>query len=215
MTEDQSSNWQHTGSDPYTKVPVTNTVLDPQEETQASSSTVVQTQSHVLGVQESAPMDCDVSPHNTGVEQPRPIPRGHMEAHNSGGDLANPSAGPTAQGAFREMSGDEWNGALYLNGICAHARAHADETIRNPYAHSFVKCLSALHSRRKLSAWPNHLQLEPVFDTQINHLDIQAWMHETKAPVVQLSCRDGTDKRQFCQLVKILRSGRGVSCQSG
>lgn len=169
-------------------------------------------------VQESTPMDCEVtevSPHGSGVEQQRPIPRGYMEAHNSGEDPANPSAGPTGRGVSREMSGDEWNGTLYLNGVCAHARAHADETVRNPYAHSFVKCQSALHSRRKLSAWPNHLQLEPVFDTQVNNFDIQKWMHETRAPVVRLSCRDGTDKRQFCQLVGILRSGHGVSRQSG
>ena len=65
-----------------------------------------------------------------------------------------------------------------------------------------------------LSAWPKHLQLEPVFDSQINILDIQAWLRETKAPVVRLSGIDNMDKHHFSQLVETLRSGRGVSLQS-
>ena len=213
MIEDQSSltpSWQHTGSDVYTQVPATHPVLNQYKDPQASSPAVVQTQPHVLGPQEPAPMDCEVSLHSSGVEQQQPI---HMEPIKSGGDLANSSAGPTAQGAFRdsEMSGDEWTGTLYLNGVCALVRAQPNETVRNPYAHSFVKRVSVLHPRRKLSAWPNHLQLEPVFDSQIDSLDIQAWMDQTKAPSVRLSCRDETDKRQFRQLVGILRSGSGVS----
>jgi hypothetical protein len=62
-----------------------------------------------------------------------------------------------------------------------------------------------------LSAWPKHMQLEPVFDSQMNILDFQAWAHKTKASVVGLSGIDNMDKHHFGQLVEMLRSGRGVS----
>jgi hypothetical protein len=110
-----------------------------------------------------------------------------------------------------EKCGYVWTGSLYLNGICAYARAQETEAVRDPYAHSFVKRLSILHPRRILSAWPKHFQLEPVFDSQINILDIQAWAHKTKASVVRLSGIDNMDKHHFGQLVEMLRSGRGVS----
>ncbi|KAF8462792.1 hypothetical protein DFH94DRAFT_787675 [Russula ochroleuca] len=196
MMEDQrlgAPDWQYTESDVHSEVPGMDSVLNPCEVPQASSPAAAQTQPHVAGAQESAPMDYEVSPHGSGVEQQQPIPRDHTKVLNSGGDLANISAGPAALEAVCEMSGDEWTGTLYLNGVCAQARARATEAVRNP----------------KLSAWPSHLQLEPVFDSQINILDIRAWMDETKAPVVRLSCRDVTDKRQFCRLVGTLRSDGG------
>jgi hypothetical protein len=61
-----------------------------------------------------------------------------------------------------------------------------------------------------ISAWPKHLQLEPVFDSQVNNLNIQGWMHDTKAPVVRLSGIDEKDEH-FGQLIETLRRGRGVS----
>ncbi len=62
-----------------------------------------------------------------------------------------------------------------------------------------------------LSAWPKDLQLEIVADTEIFTLDIQAWIRETKAPVVRVGYTDGTDKCYFDKLVETLRNARGVS----
>ena len=157
-------------------------------------------------------MDREMSPQGSGVEQQPPC--NHAEAKIFGGDLANPSAGPTAQGVSHEKCGYVWTGSLYLNGICAYARAQATETVRDPYAHFFLKRISALHPGRMLSTWGKHLQLEPVFDSQINILDIQLWAHETKAPIVRLSGMDNMDRHHFSQLVGTLRSGRGVSLPS-
>jgi hypothetical protein len=94
-------------------------------------------------------MDYEVSPHGSGVEQQQPIPRDHTKVLNSGGDLANISAGPAALEAVCEMSGDEWTGTLYLNGVCAQARARATEAVRNPYAHSFRETFISLTSTQK------------------------------------------------------------------
>ena len=159
-------------------------------------------------------MGWEMSPQGSGVEQQPPIPCNHADVKFFDGDLENPIAGPTAQGVSHEKCGYVWTGSLYLNGICAYALAQETEAVRDPYAHSFVKCLSILHPRRILSAWPKHLQLEPVFDSQMNILDFQAWAHKTKASVVGLSGIDNMDKHHFGQLVEMLRSGRGVSLPS-
>jgi hypothetical protein len=136
----------------------------------------------------------------------QPIPHEHMEL-NACGDLANASVGPRE--AFGKMS-DEWSGTIYLNGACVPVCAKATEAAHNPYAHTSAKLLLVghLHPSRKLSAWPKDLQLDIVNDPDISTLDIQAWMLETKAPVVILRCIDGTDDRQFDQLVGEL----GHSC---
>jgi hypothetical protein len=55
------------------------------------------------------------------------------------------------------------------------------------------------------------LQLDLVSGPDISTLDIQAWIYETKAPVVLLRCIDGTDDWQFDQLVGDLRDSRSVS----
>jgi hypothetical protein len=203
-------NLQHTGSDVCTQAPATDPVPNPYEVSQAPSRAAVQTQPHVASAQGSTPMDAKESPQGSGVEQQPPIPRDHTGVLNSAGDFANPSAGSTAQGVSREKCGDEWTGILYLNGVCAHARAQASETVHDPYGQSFVKRLRVLHPRRMISAWPKHLQLEPVFDSQVNNLNIQGWMHDTKAPVVRLSGIDEKDEH-FGQLIETLRRGRGVS----
>ena len=67
------------------------------------------------------------------------------------------------------------------------------------------------HPHRKLSAWPKYLQLELVADSEISTLDIQAWIHQTKAPVVRLENTNSTDKCYFDNLVETLRNARGVS----
>ncbi len=67
------------------------------------------------------------------------------------------------------------------------------------------------HSRRKLWAWPKDLQLELIADSEISTLDIQAWIRQTKAPLVRLGHTDGTDKRYFDKLIKAIRNARGVS----
>jgi hypothetical protein len=145
-------------------------------------------------------------------EQQQPIPHEHMEVLSAGGDLANASVDPPALGAFGKMS-DEWTGTLYLNGACVPVCAKANEAARDPYAHPSMKLLSVGHLDpcRKLSAWPKDLQLDIVNDPDISTLDIQTWMLETKAPVVMLRCIDGSDDRQFDQLVGELRHSRSVS----
>ena len=62
-----------------------------------------------------------------------------------------------------------------------------------------------------LSTWPKYLQLELVVDSEISTLDIQAWIRQTKAPLVRLGYTDGTDKSYFDNLVETLRNARGVS----
>ena len=69
----------------------------------------------------------------------------------------------------------------------------------------------SLHPCRKQSARPKDLQLDLVNGPDISTLDIQAWILETKAPVVLLRCIDGTDAWQFDQLVGELRNSRSVS----
>ena len=53
------------------------------------------------------------------------------------------------------------------------------------------------------------LELVQVADP-ITTLDIQAWLHETKAPLARLSGIDGTDGN-FDRLVGEVRNGGGVS----
>lgn len=65
--------------------------------------------------------------------------------------------------------------------------------------------------RRMLSAWPKNLQLGLVADSEISTLDIQAWIRQTKAPLVRLEYTKGTDKCYFDNLVETLRNARGVS----
>ena len=71
-----------------------------------------------------------------------------------------------------------------------------------------------LHSHRKLSSLPKDLLLELVQDADpITTLDIQAWLHETNAPVARvarLSDREGN----FDQLAGEIREGGGVSRSS-
>lgn len=64
-----------------------------------------------------------------------------------------------------------------------------------------------------LSAWPKYLQLELVVDSEIFTLDIQAWIRQTKAPLVRLGYdTNGTDNKcYFDNLVETLRNARGVS----
>jgi hypothetical protein len=100
-----------------------------------------------------------------------------MGTFNVSGNLANTNAGNTML----------WTGTLYLNGVCAQARAPATEAVRNPM----------------LSAWPKKLYLEIVATPNISTLEIQAWMHETKVTVVRI---DRTDSN-FDQLVGEVRSG--------
>ena len=113
---------------------------------QSSSPAAVQTQPHVAGAQGLAPIDWEMSPQGSGFEQQPPIPCNHSEAKFFGGDLENPSAGPTAQGVSHEKCGYVWTGLLYLNGICAYARAQETETVRNPYAHGFRETSTSLTS---------------------------------------------------------------------
>lgn len=62
-----------------------------------------------------------------------------------------------------------------------------------------------------LSAWPKYLQLGLVVDSEISTLDIQAWVHQTRAPMVRLGYTDGTDECHFDNLVETIRNARGVS----
>jgi hypothetical protein len=58
-----------------------------------------------------------------------------------------------------------------------------------------------------LLAWPKTLHLEFVAAPNVSTLDIQAWMHDTKAAVVRIR---GTDCN-FDPLVGELRNNGGVS----
>ena len=169
------------------------TVINPVEGTQASSSAAEQTQPQVQSAQELIPM--------------------HLLANDTGRDLAIPSAGPTTVGAIHVMSDDEWTGRLFSNGTFVYAQAQAKEAARDPYANAFVTLLleDLVHSRRMLSEWPEDLQLEHVPVPNISSLDIQTWMLKTKAAVVRLRCPDQMDNWVFDQFVEELRNHRGVS----
>ncbi|KAF8501471.1 hypothetical protein F5888DRAFT_1233616 [Russula emetica] len=127
------------------------------------------------------------------------------------------SPGPMLLGAFGEMSDNEWTGRLYSNwnGTYVHARASAAVAIGDPYAHAFLRCRSVgdSHPHRMLSTWPKYLQLDLVVDSEISTLDIQAWIRQTKAPLVRLGYHDtnGTDKYYFDNLVETLRNARGYA----
>lgn len=120
-------------------------------------------------------------------------------------------------GAFGEMNDNEWTGRLYSswNGTYAHARASSAEAIGDPYAHAIRFDVHQpggfTSTHRKLSAWPKYLQLELVDDSEISTLDIQAWIRQTKAPVVRLGNTKGTDRCYFDNLVEAIRNARGVS----
>jgi hypothetical protein len=127
-------NFQGSGS--YMQVPATAPVLNQYEGPQSSSPTAVQTQPHsnsidihVPGAQGLASMPWSVSPHGSGVGRQESMPHDHMGAFNVSGNLADTNAGNTML----------WTGTLYLNGVCAQARAPATEAVRNPYAHSFCE----------------------------------------------------------------------------
>ncbi len=154
----------------------------------------------------------------SGVGQEQLIPHEYTEALNVV-DFENTSPGPVVLGAFGEMNDDEWTGRLYSNwnGTYTYARASAAEAIGDPYAQCFpLMCISLRnsHPHRKLSAWPKCLQLELVVDSEISTLDIQAWIRQTKAPVVRLEYTNGTDKCYFDDLVETIRNARGVSFRS-
>ena len=68
-----------------------------------------------------------------------------------------------------------------------------------------------LHPNRKLPAWRKNLPLELVQgDDPVTTLDIQAWILETKAPVVPLRSADSN----FGQLIGRVKTGGGVSHSS-
>ncbi|KAF8485874.1 hypothetical protein DFH94DRAFT_158493 [Russula ochroleuca] len=79
----------------------------------------------------------------------------------------------------------EWNGVRF------QACALETEAVYNP----------------KLSALQTVLRLKIINGPEISSLDIQAWIRETKAPVVPLRGIDGMDNRHFGQLVAALRNG--------
>ena len=209
-----TSTSQLAGSDVYRQVTATVPNLNPYEDAQASSLTAMQTQPHVPGAQGPAPVPWPVSPHGGGVEEQQPMLHDCAGAFNASGDLASASAGPAAQGVSRGMG---WTGRLHWDGRCIHAQAKAAEAVLNPYAHAFVKLLSLgdLHLvRRKLSEWPDDLQLEPVADPELSTLDSQAWMRKTKPPMALLRCICDTDNCDFDQLIEALSNGHGVSRSS-
>lgn len=115
------------------------------------------------------------------------------------------------------MNNNEWTGRLYSdwNRTYAYARAIAAEAIGDPYVYAslffYLYQSEDLHPYRKLSAWPKYLQLELVADNEISTLDIQAWIRQTKAPVVRLEYTNGTDNCYFENLIETIRNARGVS----
>jgi len=132
-------------------------------------------------------------------QQQQQIPHEYTGTLNDGSDSENTSPGPMVPGAFGEMSDNGWTGRLYSNwnGTYTHARALAAEAIGDPM----------------LSAWPKYLQLELVVDSEISTLDIQAWIRQTKAPLVRLGYdTNGTDNKcYFDNLVETLRNARGYA----
>lgn len=60
------------------------------------------------------------------------------------------------------------------------------------------------------SMWSDSLRLEIVETGKVT-LDIQALVHETKAPVVRIKSALEAGNRNFGRLVKSLRNGYGVS----
>ena len=177
---------QLAGSDPYAEITATVQDLNLYEDLQVSS-----------------PIAMQVLPYVPGAQVPTPMPDATEE-------LANASAGPTAR---RGTCDGGWTGRLYWNGVWIHAQAKADEAVRNPYAHAFVKLLLVedLHSRRKLPEWPEDLQLEIVADSKLSTTDIQAWMRKTKASMAVLRCIYETEQFDFNQLVQTLSNNRSVS----
>jgi hypothetical protein len=123
--------YQCTGSGSHMYVPATGPALNqrdgPQSFGPAAAQIQPQSNLQVPGARGLAPVDLSVSRHGCGVEQQQPIPHDYMGASNASGDLANTNAGNTML----------WTGTLFLNGVCAQARATKAEAVHDPYAHSF------------------------------------------------------------------------------
>jgi hypothetical protein len=180
---------QHAGSDAYAQVPAITPFLDPYGGRQASSSAAVQSQP-------------SFNLNNT-------------EKIDSHDDSANANARPMSSGSSDGMSDNEWTGMLNLDGTPIPVRALMAEAIGDPYVHSSVKCVLVgdLHACRKVSTFPNELEVELAVGPKLSIRDIQVWIRENKAPLVRLSYMDGTDNRDFDQLVEKIRA-HGVSLPS-
>jgi len=102
-------------------------------------------------------------------------------------------------GSSDEMSDNEWTGMLNLNGTLVPVRALMAEAVGDLYVYAFFKCVLVgdLHACRKLSAFPDELQVELAVGPKLSILDIQVWIRENKAPMVRLSYVDGTDNCDF------------------
>ena len=198
---------QCTGSGSHMHVPATGPVLNQHEGPQSFSPAAVQFQFNsismdvpVTQLEGLAPVHVLVSRHSSGVEQQQPMPHDYTGpgALNVSGNHANTNTGNAML----------WTGSLYLNGVYAQARASKTEAVRDPYAHSFRETpISLTLPRRMLSAWPKILSLECVAAPNISTLDIQAWLHETAAPLVRIH---GTDSN-FDRLVGEVRNSGDVS----
>ena len=118
------------------------------------------------------------------------------------------------------MNDNEWTGRLYSNwnGTYAYALALAAEAIGDPYAHAMPPMRLMSISRRIHINTQEAISVAKVFICDLNlslilkiHIDIQAWIHQTKAPVVRLGNTIGMDKCYFDNLVETIRNTRGVS----
>jgi hypothetical protein len=212
---------QHAGSDIYAQDPAIAPSLNPYEGSQASSSIAMQNQPHLnpdnMSVPEAqgpAPMGRPAPPHSSGGEQQQPTPHNYMKI-DSRDDIAIANARPMSSGSSDEMSGNEWAGTLNLKGTRVPVRALTAEAVGNPYVHAFVNCVlvGGLHASRKLSGWPNDLEVETAVGLKLSTLAIQVWIRQNKTPMVRLSYMDGTDTCDFDQLVEEIRA-HGVSCPS-
>jgi hypothetical protein len=86
-------------------------------------------------------------------------------------------------GEMSDMSGLE----DFIRIGTAHTPTHRpyqlEQLAIRTYMVSFDVYQSDIHIH---TGWPNYLQLELVVDSEISTLDIQAWIRQTKAPLVRL-----------------------------
>ncbi|KAH9999194.1 hypothetical protein BJV74DRAFT_175939 [Russula compacta] len=97
---------------------------------------------------------------------------------------------------FDNMGTDRWWAGMLIAGLDIWALVQTTDVARDPMT--------------SMSLWPPSLQLE-VLQARLSTLDIQAWIHKTKSPVVRIECAPGMDDRDFAQLVTSLRHSGGYA----
>jgi hypothetical protein len=140
----------------------------------------------------------------------------HTQAHNATEYFSgtNGITGPRMPGATGDMNGA--SRALYWqredDGSWAHAQVRVNDQIRDSYVHTLMdrfltEGFTLCH--RMTFLWPPVLLLM-IYPTEITTLNLQKWIQKNHAPVSRIKCVPGTDRRNFDDLVRVLRNCGGV-----